>query len=301
MTQERFAALAGVLLLVLSFGCSNSAAVDRTSSSLSGTDTSPSSATEDITTTSNPYHDTALADEDLVEPLLEFQSQGLTSAEFHNDRARTLSSCMQQRGWTFEPLLQNSNVAEPRTVGELREFRSTYGYGQYTTGELADSSTQEAADRNHEYYVSLSADEQRAYREDLNGDISSEGNRPSEGSCEALAEDAVKVPGTDQAVMAEMRILYEAALQSPEYLHAFDDWTACLNDRGYEVSRARPPFLLVEERAEAGAPMEQLVPFEVEVAVADFECALTTKMPVSHRLELEIVEELVEKYPEWGS
>ncbi|HLF43017.1 MAG TPA: hypothetical protein VJA46_05755 [Acidimicrobiia bacterium] len=208
---------------------------------------------------------------------------------------------MQQRGWTFEPVLQHSQVPEPRTVGELRDFRESFGYGLYTTLDFVDTSGREAADRNNEYHESLGADEQAVYRRDLNGDVSGEGEAPVAGSCEALAEGALEVPGTDQAVMTEMRNLYQAAQLSAEFLSAVDDWRACLASRGYEIDREAHPVDLVDELAFADAQPQELTDFELAIAVADFECDLTTKMPVLHRLETEIVQELVEKYPEWGS
>jgi len=247
-----------------------------------------------------PETTSSLVDTDLVSPLLDFQSGGLTSDEFHNQTQRALASCMEQRGWTYEPTLQDSSFPEPRTVGELREFRRTSGYGLYTQPEPTDASPKRAADRNGEYYTSLDEDQQAQYRQDLNGDITSEGEVPVDGSCEALAEQAVDTPGTDQELMADMRSLYSAAHQTPEHMSAENEWKACLADRGYDIEGDGHPVNLVDELAAAEPPPEELADFEVEVAVDDFECALTTTMPVLHHLESEIVEELVVKYPKWN-
>lgn len=242
----------------------------------------------------------SLADSDLVSPLLEFQSGGLSSDEFHSQTQRALSSCMQERGWNHEPSLQNSAFPEPRTVGELREFRHTNGYGLYTQPEPTNvSPAKRAADRNHDYYTSLDDDQQEEYRQDLNGDISSEGEEPVDGSCEELAEHAVDIPVTDEELMADMRSLYSAAHETPEYVSAEDDWRTCLADRGYDIERDGHPVHLVDEQAAAEPPPQELADFEVAVAVDDFECAMTTTMPVRHQMETEIVDELVEKYPKW--
>lgn len=242
----------------------------------------------------------SLADSDLVNPLLEFQSGGLSSDEFHNQTQRALSSCMQERGWTHEPSLQNSAFPEPRTVGELREFRHANGYGLYTQPESTNvSPAKRAADRNHDYYTSLDEEQQAEYRQDLNGDITSEGEEPVDGSCEALAEHAVDIPLTDEELMGDMRSLYSAAHETPEYVSAEDDWRACLADRGYDIERDGHPVNLVDDQAAAETPPQELANFEVAIAVDDFECALTTTMPVRHRMETEIVDELVEKYPKW--
>jgi hypothetical protein len=206
---------------------------------------------------------------------------------------------MQQRGWTYEPTIQKSSTPEPRTVGELGQFRSANGYGAFTTSDQSGAATG-AADRNGDYYSALSAENQQAYRQDLNGDISGEGEAPLTGSCEAVAKDAIGIPLEDQAVMVELGLLYDAETRSPEYLEAMDAWRRCLSDRGFEFSQEGHPSDLVFQRA-ADVQGTDLAEFEIEVAVADFECALTTRMPVLHRLETEIVRKLVEKYPEWGS
>ncbi len=241
----------------------------------------------------------ALNDTDIVSPLLEFQGGGAVSDEIHNAEARAVSSCMQERGWSFEPPLQRSAVAEPRTIGELREYRATYGYGMFTGVEPGEDGTA-AADRNHLFYLSLSSDEQRAYREDLNGDVHAN-ERPADDSCESIGRSANQIPLEDQAVMRELAALYEAAGQSTEFLGAVDSWRQCLSDRGYRLVQGEHPTELIEQQADVGAEATTLAALEIDVAVADFECAAKTTMAVLHRLESQIVQRLVEKYPEWGS
>lgn len=226
----------------------------------------------------------------------------MSSDELFNTRQRALSSCMQQRGWTYEPSLQQSPFTEPRTVGELRDFRETYGYGVFTAEEFAASDDPKgAANRNADYLASLSVDQQDAYRRDFNGGIGDdEGEAPGQGSCEAVAAEAVSIPLGDLAVMTELGRLYEAAFQSPEYLRAVDVWRSCLEDRGYQLDQDGYPDELLMAKAARGVPVNELADYEIAVAVADFECSLTSTLPVKHRLETAIVRELTERYPEWG-
>lgn len=288
----------GAILLLVAVGCSTVPVTDATSDSPAIGHTTTTSLLTDTTTPEESATSDSLADTDLISPVIEWQGGGRSSDEGQNEYTRTVSSCMQQRGWTFEPDLQQSLVPEPRTIGELRDFREIYGYGVFTIAELAATDDPKAtADRNDEYFESLGADQQEAYLLDLNGNLDDEGAVPLEGSCEAIARESTEIPLENQAVMTELNRAYEAAFQSSEFLSAMDEHARCLADRGYEGE----PSLLVEQQAAAGAPPQQLADFEIEVAVADFECALNTTMPVRHRLETEIVREMVEHYPEFGS
>lgn len=251
-------------------------------------------------TTSVAAAEITLAPTDVVSPVLEFQNGGLTSDEIHNAKTRSVSSCMQQRGWTYEPLIQRAPISEPRTVEQLREFRQEYGYGMFTIAETGDESERrDAADRNFAYYSGLGADHQQAYRKDLDGDVEGEGSPPLAGSCEALTEVAAGIPLEDQAVMKELQILYNAFGESIEFRVAGDDWRACLAERGFEVATNSHPSELVIQKARSGVPPQELAAFEIEAAVADFECAFSTTMPLRYRRETEIVQELVERFPEW--
>lgn len=284
--------LAAVAAIVLT-GCSATGMVSTTTAAATSAATVES-------TTGDLHTDRTLANTDVVSPVLEFQGGGLTSDEIHNAKTRAVSSCMQQRGWTYEPLIQRTPIAEPRTVEQLREFRREYGYGVFTVTEEGNEPGLRAADRNHAYYSALGVDEQRDYRRDLNGDVEGSGATALEGSCEALGNAATGIPIDDQAVMTELQILYGAIRQSIEFQGAVEDWRACLADRGFEFDRDGSPIDLLFDRARSGIPTQELAALEVEIARADFECAFSTTMPVLHSLEAEIVRELVERYPEWG-
>lgn len=257
----------------------------------------PSNMTPSVIVSSQPPD--TLAETDTVSPVLDFQTGGMSSDEFHNLTQQSLASCMEDRGWSYEPTLQDSPFAEPRTVGELREFREAHGYGLYTQPEPSGPSPKRAAEENHANYLALDEDQQLQWRTDFNGDISGEGEEPVEGSCEALADHAVDIPQTDQEVMVELAGLYNLAMRSDEYVMAEDAWRTCLVDRGYEMAPEEYAFSLVDEMYAAEAAADEIAAFEVTVAVDDFECAFTTTMPVRHRLETEIVEELITRYPRW--
>jgi len=258
----------------------------------------PSTATPAMVV--SPQPPVTLADTDPVSPVLEFQTQGLSSDEFHNLTQQALALCMEEHGWTYEPSLQHSPFPEPSTVGELREFRQTHGYGLYTQPEVSStSSAKRTADRNHDYYMTLDEDQQTQYRTDLNGDIRSEGEAPDGGSCEALANQAIDIPQTDQQLMAELAGLYALTMRSTDYATAEEDWRTCLVDRGYELGSDAYPHTLLDEQWAAEVPADEIADFEITIAIDDFECAFTTTMPITHRLETEVVEELLAKFPKW--
>ena len=59
--------------------------------------------------------------------------------------------------------------------------------------------------------------------------------------------------------------------------------------------------MLVDKMWAAEAPADEIAAFEIKIASDDFECALTTTMPTRQRLETDVVEELMAKYPKWAT
>src|SRR5690606_33675278 len=74
---------------------------------------------------------------------------------------------MQQRGWTYEPELQDESLGEPLTVGEKRAFVIEYGYGLFTMPVSPHDPSIVAAGRNGQRFRDLSVEDQAAFREDL--------------------------------------------------------------------------------------------------------------------------------------
>ncbi len=239
-----------------------------------------------------------LVDSDVLYPTVEFFSGGMTEAERQSEIEQSVSSCMQQRGWSYEPVLPDESSPQPRTVGELRRFRETYGYGTYAGPELSHD-PREAADRNAAYWLSLTSDEQDDYLRDLQGAVEVDEGSALPGSCQYVAGEAQRIPLHDQAVMKEMQALYEAAAMSPDLVLAWEAWSACMIGRGYDFRDATDAVDFVDTLGQS-LTLEEAAAQEVGVATADFECRLITVMPVWHRLEVEVVRTLVERYPEWG-
>ena len=130
-----------------------------------------------------------LEDSDLISPTIQLMGHGQTSAYFLNRIEEEVASCMQQRGWTYEPELQDESLGEPLTVGEKRAFVIEYGYGLFTMPVSPHDPSIEAAGRNGQRFRDMSVEDQAAFREDLDG-ATEEGIPPVAGSCRSEAEQA---------------------------------------------------------------------------------------------------------------
>ncbi|MGF1618063.1 MAG: hypothetical protein ACFCU2_09735 [Acidimicrobiia bacterium] len=268
-------------------------------------DTSPTFPAELSPSTSGSAQVPTLTDVDIINPTVEFFARGMSGAELANSLEQAVSACMQQRGWTYEPVLQDTSFGEPKTVGELRRFRETYGYGEFAYPQPENGiSGVEAADRNAARYSALPPDQQREYLMDLNGGVeeaetSLEDDTPLPGSCLAEARDATAAPLYDEAVMRDMRDMYQAGLESPQMVVAREEWSQCMRDLGYELTQPIDAYDLAVTQGQ-GLPVEEAVAQETRVASDDFECRLISIIPLEHQIESDIVQTLIERYPEYG-
>src|SRR5690606_12608075 len=84
-----------------------------------------------------------LADTDVLSPTVSLFLAGRTSQALYNGVEREVASCMQQRGWTYVPVLQDESSGDPLTVGEKRAFVAEYGYGLFTRPAPTSDPTRE--------------------------------------------------------------------------------------------------------------------------------------------------------------
>lgn len=240
-----------------------------------------------------------LSDTDLLSPTASLMGGGSTSQALYNGIEREVASCMQQRGWTYAPILQDESFGDPLTVGEKREFVGEYGYGIFTMPAPTSDPTREAIERNSQYVASLSPQEKEAYRQDYDGAVG-EGDAPSEGSCLADAQAATGTMLFDEAAMNEMRELFVGATSTPQASEADEAYSRCMAGLGYDVEVPADVQLMVMEQGSA-LPRAEAAELELRTAGDDFECQLATRIPWSHAVDLEIVRVLVERYPEYAS
>lgn len=206
---------------------------------------------------------------------------------------------MSNRGWDYEPVVDDRPPSpEPRTIGELREYRSRYGYGEFTQPP-APRSDDGPAERNWERLQTLSEEQRIAYLTDLAGSVEAgmEDLVPLPGSCRNEAADGMGLPSDNAELMESMQEQYLATRDSVDLLAARRAWSACMAERGYDVSEPADALRLVVSQATdlARSPVE----FELAVASADFECASTSLLPMEHRLESSIVANLQAAFPEY--
>jgi hypothetical protein len=239
-----------------------------------------------------------LKDADLMSPTVQLMGSVETSQAFLNRIEERVGSCMQLRGWTYEPVLQDETTPQPLTVGEKRAFVATYGYGLFTNPPQGPDPARGAIEKNRQRFLELSPQDQEAYTRDRDGGVG-EGDNPLEGSCLAAARAESGSILFDAVAIAEMAEMSQAARATPQSLEVDRAYAQCMSGRGYDVEVPADALRMVMNRGPtlAAAEADRL---DVQVASDDFECQLATRLPWSHAVELEIVRVLVERYPEYA-
>lgn len=241
-----------------------------------------------------------LDDTDVINPQVEFMTNGSTDSDFFNRIQADAASCMQLRGWTYEPVFLYQ-FDQPRTVGERREFVARYGYGVFVSPPAPDSSPQdEAIRRNGERFLALSPEDRRRYGLDYDGMVG-EGT-PTPDSCLGQAQAATGSLMYNLAAMQEVAGMGRAAWATPQGLAVNQAYTRCMSDRGHDVELPGHAHLMAidlfdaYERGEIG--FEEGAAMELEVAMDSFECELDTRLVWYHHMQAEQVRIIVERYPE---
>lgn len=240
-----------------------------------------------------------LSDTDVLSPTVSLMGEGSTSQALYNGIERQVASCMQQRGWTYAPVLQDESFGDRLTVGEKRAFVAEYGYGLFTMPAPASDPTREAIEQNSQYLAGLSPQDKDDYRRDHDGGVG-EGETPLAGSCLSEAQTGTGTMLFDEAAMNEMREMFVGATSTPEAAEADEAYSECMDTKGYDAQVPADVQRMVIEQGFSMA-REEAAELELRVAADDLECQLATRLPWTHAVELEIVRVLVERYPEYTS
>lgn len=245
-----------------------------------------------------------LSPDELESPLHAFLFGGFSAPEERfGEQDRLVAECMAQRGWTFH-IGDSSRTAGPRTVGALLGWYRQYGYGLSTRimlGVGADEA-REVAGANEAYFESLTVAEREQYLVDLDGGVSDEASMPEPGSCRGLAALETKTPRDVAGVQEILRRSENDTFSHPEVQQGWRDWSACMLAKGYDFEYSGDAASSVEELwlETDGQEVERVQIYELRLASADYECRLVTWLPVQIRLEYDIVQQIVDAFPEYA-
>lgn len=241
-----------------------------------------------------------IGDESVISPLIAFLGGGYPSGDHRlAEQSRVIAACMVERGWVYEAIDPTAGVdPEPSTLGALLDWRSRHGFGLSLDPQSINRDKQ-IMDRNYEFWQSLDDDGRRRYLLDFDG--GTEGVGPaSPGSCQARAEAATPAPIYDVAVTAMSQQEFDSVMSNGDMLAATQAWSACMAARGHSyLNRAEPVMDLLENSLSMSA--DEFRALEIEVAVADLECARTTTLPIQVKLEREVVQRIVAEFPEYAT
>lgn len=311
--SEALRSVVALVAIAVLFGCAPGGAAEdvdtlpaSTSVPVAETVSSPSGSTSGMFQLPSLEVLAELQDDDLLMPMSALSLVGFDSSNQLFDRVHELvASCMQQRGWTYEHVALIEPVPDPLTVGQLKAFTADYGYGTWTRPTGNDAERKAADERNHQYFMTLTPDEQERYRRDYGdtGEVAGSGTSVLEGSC---LDEAQKATGSlifNPAVLAEVSRLSSGAMNTPAWAEINRAYAECVQDLGYDASLPQDMQMMVWGLG-SDVPRDERVRIELEVAGADIKCRLETRIPYQIAVERALVEYIVERYPElaqWAS
>ncbi|WKZ83451.1 MAG: hypothetical protein QY307_04195 [Acidimicrobiia bacterium] len=242
----------------------------------------------------------ALGDAESISPLLDFLGGGFATADHRlAEEERLVATCMGDLGWLYYPIDPTADVQnEPRTVGARLEWRRQYGFG-LAIAPGPGTQLQDTLNANSAVWDGLSAEERVAYLHDLDGGVS-ETDSPDPESCRGRAQATTGAPIRDSGVLRIVSQEIAAIESNPELVAQRRAWVACMLERGFDYS-AEGLMVVQLSAAMADSPsVDEFLALEVAAAVADLECARVTIWPVQVRLETEIVQRIVDEFPEYA-
>jgi len=233
------------------------------------------------------------------------EEQGKKFAEDERQREDLVAQCMSEKGFEYIPNLQDASVAvgsaDLEWDPESREWVAQYGYGiiNYPGRDMPTGEEGEYVDANANYVASLSASEQQAFNEALNGPAIDPEEMPVDadamewdwttagcygwaenerGTTDPLASDEHK------PLMDAINELHENTMSSPELAEVDAAWSSCMMDAGQpgfstqmdaQNSIVEESDALYEETGETEpdeAAMKELGDKETELALVDLDC-----------------------------
>lgn len=243
-----------------------------------------------------------LQDHDALSPTIEFMTRGLLAADFYNKIQAEAASCMQLRGWTYEPVFV-LQPPEPRTVGQMKDTIESFGYRTLFLHppQPDESAPTEAVRRNRTRFEDLSPTDQRRFLTDYDGMVGE--GVPTPESCLGQAQIASRSSLYHSAAGSEMSAMNRGVWASVEAQTVNQHYGECMARRGYDVGLPYEAYMIADDLYRAYSERAEITfaegaAREIRIASDDFECQLETRLSWYHAAEVEMVRLLTERYPE---
>lgn len=221
-----------------------------------------------------------------------------------------IKACMAESGYPYlvDPPTEPIGTDEDRAL-QLAERRRT-GYGLYAKYFTTRESSQEQTNlpANDQYVRQLSEPEQTRYMSSLEG--STQDQRAirltngstvtfAAGGCQGksyqiLYGDAVTWAKVTYVPQALNVVLTHLLVKDPRYESTIQQWASCMSQRGHQASSPDDAQTQLKDAYQREGPYPQLHQHEIDVAVADAECAATVHLP---SLILSLKRELAQALP----
>jgi hypothetical protein len=209
---------------------------------------------------------------------------------------------MASRGWSYTAVT-TAPPADPPTIGALRSYRESVGYGIATSTYEADVAAVQAA--NLKYVNTLSSSARDRYYADLGGGLPQLNTPANPQSCQALAMQEVRqgLPYFDDSVRPAIGQAQRSIINSATFLTAMSAWRSCMGAQGYQVNTLEDPRSQIDAafRASNGSTLASIKAREVTMATADFTCQMSSVIPARQALELQEVASLKAQFPQYAN
>lgn len=221
------------------------------------------------------------------------QDNFAANSELAQATVAAIGACMRSKGFVFYdysvPMGTPFISAYQHPYASLAK-RELYGYGLYQAF-LAGSHQAQPGGRNHRYVMSLSPSQRRRYDDALFGPP---GHQARTFNLVGFGKQLIATGGCqgDQAVRAvygsTVAGWYAASLtefperelasleQAPSFQASEAKWSACMRKAGYAFSSPADAISELEDRYEQDGPTLALKQEEIDIAVTDYHCAVST-------------------------
>lgn len=267
---------------------------------------------EDPTTTSTLPG--SVPDESSVQPVVDFLGGSFDDqAEVGYAEELFVADCMADRGWSYQPVdARGPSILpeQPGTYLAALEYRRLHGWGRIlfppTVPDMTAASdrARQASDRNGVYEAGLSSGERDRFRRDLDGGGSGEAAEVDPESCRGLATSRFRLdqPARDPAVFAITGSAFVAIFEHPDFLAQLPAYEACMLEHGFDFPSPAEALnsILIVEGTVGEEGLAEAKALEVAVATADWICQRHTTLPVQIRMEHEIVQQVIDRFPEYA-
>ncbi len=225
---------------------------------------------------------------------------------------RLVAKCMRERGWDKYPLMDrpdsNGEVPQLSTVQTVEEReRMARAYGQSMQARPVFSASRQEFDAFSDWLSKQDSSSRTRYFEDFSGQTG-EDLPAQKGSCRAEALDSLRqtIPIAVAAVEKRaLEVFRSNVSQSRGYKLAERNWRACVSEKGFP--KVGDPLAVwnpdisgkVGMTANDGPSAGEQARILTQQAIVEHECAKVHLDDVVRRRELQVVEQLVEEFPEY--